>query len=173
MADKPIIVAWWGAILSTIVFVWDIYKWRRSGPKLRLRVQTGMEMLNASEHEGKTLLVIEVVNYGERPTTITNAVFVSYSSLWSRLRKRHSKVFLLPIPSTEQPLPFELKPGTIWRGIGVQQQGLEDAARNGYLYCLVAHSHRGAPLRQRVKLTPPQRKALGSKSGCSAGSLPP
>jgi len=31
------IVAWWGAILSTIVFLWDIYKHRTAGPRLRFR----------------------------------------------------------------------------------------------------------------------------------------
>jgi hypothetical protein len=165
-------VAWWGAVLSTVVFLWDIYKWRTAGPKPRLRVQTGMEMLNAPEHEGKTLLVIEVVNYGERPTTITNAVLVSYTSVLSRLRKRHDKVFVIPIPSREQPLPFELKPGSIWRGMGVQEQGLEDAAKNGYLYCLVAHSHRGAPLKQRVKFARAQRKAPDSKTVPTNRTLP-
>jgi hypothetical protein len=171
MADKRFIVAWWGAILSTIVFLWDIYKWRTAGPKLRLRVQTGMEIRNAPEHEGKTLLVIEVVNYGERPTTITNAILVSYSSALSRLRKRHDEVFVIPIPSREQPLPFELKPGSIWRGMGVQEQGLEDAARDGYLYCLVAHSHRGAPLKRRVRFAAAHRKALDSRTALK--TLPP
>ena len=164
MADKTNIVAWWGAILSSIVFLWDIYKWRTAGPKLRLRVQTGMEKLNAPEYEGKTLLIIEVVNYGERPTTITNAVLVSYSSFLSRLRKRHDRVFVIPIPSREQPLPFELKPGSIWRGMGVQDRSLEDAARSGCLYCLVAHSHRSAPVRQRVKFAAAHQRALDSKT---------
>src|ERR1035438_6599831 len=144
MADKANIVAWWGAILSSIVFLWDIYKWRTAGPKLRLRVQTGMEMLNAPEYAGKTLLLMEVVNYGERSTTITSAVLVSYTSFLSRLRKRHDRVFVIPFPNSEQPLPFELKPGSIWRGMGVQDRSLEAAARSGYFYCLVAQIGRAS-----------------------------
>ena len=33
-------LSWWGAVLATIVFLWDIYKWWTVGPKLRVSVQT-------------------------------------------------------------------------------------------------------------------------------------
>jgi len=69
------IVAWWGAILSTGVFAWDIYKYRSAGPKLRFTAQTGMETVNAPFYEGKTLIVANVTNYGDRPTTITTVAF--------------------------------------------------------------------------------------------------
>jgi hypothetical protein len=70
------IVAWWGAILATIVFAWDIIKWRLAGPKLRLSVNSGMQSINISEYEGKTLISATVVNYGDRPTTVTHMAFV-------------------------------------------------------------------------------------------------
>jgi hypothetical protein len=66
------IVAWWGAILSTIVFLWDIYKWQTSGPRIRFSVQTNMRTINVSGYKGKTLVSTNVTNYGERPTTLTN-----------------------------------------------------------------------------------------------------
>jgi hypothetical protein len=36
--------AWWGAILATIVFGWDIVKSFRSGPRLRVRAAPEMQM---------------------------------------------------------------------------------------------------------------------------------
>jgi HJR/Mrr/RecB family endonuclease len=69
---KTEIVAWWGAVLATIVFLWDIYKWRTAGRKLRVSVQSGMKSINMPQFEGKTLIHVNVSNYGDRPTTITN-----------------------------------------------------------------------------------------------------
>jgi hypothetical protein len=63
-------VAWWGAILSTTVFLWDIYKYRHAGPKLWFRVQTGMALVPSDDK--RTFISSEVVNYGDRPTTLTN-----------------------------------------------------------------------------------------------------
>jgi hypothetical protein len=146
------IVAWWGAVLSTTVFLWDIYKWRTAGPKIRMTVQTDMEAINMTEHQGKTLLRIDVINYGDRPTTITNVIFACYSSAWAQIRKNASKVFVIPRPSTAQPLPFELKPGCVWTGIGIQDEKLEQAARSSRLFCFVCHSHRNRPLKQRVAI---------------------
>jgi hypothetical protein len=152
MADKAGIVAWWGAILSSVVFLWDIYKWRTAGPKLRLSAETGMQILNSPRHDGKTLVKIEVANDGERPTTVTSVVFAWYPSLWSRLRGADKKALLLPNPNVEQPLPFELRPGNIWRGFAVQERELEGIARRGRLYCFVSHSHRSGTLRRRVRV---------------------
>jgi len=72
------IVAWWGAILSTIVFLWDMYKHNTAGPKLRFTVQTGMETLNMPRFEGRTVILTNVTNYGDRPTTITNLGYLYY-----------------------------------------------------------------------------------------------
>src|SRR6266436_6542276 len=81
------IAAWWGAILATVVFVWDIIKWRLAGPRLRLTIRSGMKTANVPEYEGKTLLLAQVVNYGDRPTTITHLAFSYYRNAWNRLRK--------------------------------------------------------------------------------------
>jgi len=85
------IVAWWGAILSTIVFLWDIYKHRTAGPKLRFTVQTGMGTIHMPMYDGKTVMIANVTNYGDRPTTISGLSYVYYENR-SLLRKRsHDK----------------------------------------------------------------------------------
>src|SRR6266850_3902506 len=102
MTEKAGIVAWWGAVLSTIVLLWDIYKWRTAGPKLRVVAQSGLEGINMPELDGKILFSIDVTNYGDRPTTITSVCLMHYSSLLSRVRKRADRTFLLPIPNRGQ-----------------------------------------------------------------------
>jgi hypothetical protein len=72
------IVAWWGAILSTIVFLWDIYKYRRAGPKLRVGVRAGMLMVPSTDK--RTFILTEVVNVGDRPTTLANLCLAYFES---------------------------------------------------------------------------------------------
>jgi hypothetical protein len=40
------VAAWWGAVLATVVFAWDVYKWAKSGPRVVMTVQTHMKMIN-------------------------------------------------------------------------------------------------------------------------------
>jgi hypothetical protein len=57
------------------------------------------------------------------------------------------------MPSTAQPLPFELKPGAEWTGIALQNAQVEEWAIEGELYIVPYHSHSEKPLRKRVSLS--------------------
>ena len=145
------IVAWWGAILSTIVFAWDIVKWRLSGPRLRFTVSGNMKTINIPEYEGKTLISAEVINYGDQPTTVTNMGFVYYGSRWNLFRNRPTTAFFIANPSLSQRIPFELKQGNPpWIGFAEQTDDVGKMAREGYLICHVYHTHSRRPLRRRV-----------------------
>jgi hypothetical protein len=144
------VVAWWGAILSTIVFMWDIYKHRTAGPKLRFTAQTGMESVNAPRYEGKTLILANVTNYGDRPTTITNLGYLYFKGKRFLRKKAPDKAAIVPNPSTAQPLPFELKPGAVWMGIAIQDPQIEEWATTGILDMMLYHSHNQKPLRRRI-----------------------
>src|SRR5438045_1208122 len=114
MATATIYVAWWGAILATVVFLWDIYKWRTAGPKLRFFVQTGMMMTNEPIFKGKRLIDIRVSNFGDRPTTLTNVSGMHYLSRWARFRNKAEHAFVITQFGTGTPPPIELKQGAIW-----------------------------------------------------------
>jgi hypothetical protein len=156
------VVAWWGAILSTTIFLWDIYKWRTSGPKLRVSVQAGMQSINMPEFEGKTLILTNVSNYGDRPTTITNLAFLYYKNIWSLIRDRNDKGFIVATPSTVQRIPYELKQGTMWTGISIQDEEIENMARNGYLICALYHSHNEKPIKRRLVLTKQPNQSINA-----------
>lgn len=155
---KTEIVAWWGAILATIVFIWDIYKWKMAGAKLRVTVQSNMESINIPQYDGKTLIAVNVVNYGDRPTTITNLGFLWFENLWNRIRRRPDKAFIIPNPSQAQVLPFELKQGNLWSGIAVQDVAVEAMARDGLLYCVLYHTHTEKPVYRRLRI--PKKKSV-------------
>jgi hypothetical protein len=148
--DPTKVVAWWGAILSTTVFLWDIYKHKTAGPRLRFTVQTGMQALNMPMYEGRMLIRANVTNYGDRPTTITNLGYLYYEKRRFVRKRVPDKAAIVPNPSIAQPLPFELRPGALWTGIAIQDREIENWAIGGILDMVIYHSHTSKPMRRRV-----------------------
>jgi len=78
------LIAWWGALTGTSVLIWDVLKWVKSGPKLKIRIQPHTVYMDSEVckvektedgGEAKTLKTyhhIEIVNVGDAPTTILN-----------------------------------------------------------------------------------------------------
>ena len=145
-------LAWWGAVVSTIVLAWDIYKWKTAGAKLKITASTNMESYNIPEYEGKKLITANVSNLGDRPTTITIIALVFYKSKFHKLLKKSNKVFILPIPSTAQPLPFVIQPGEIWTGVGEQSADVKEMALEGLLEWQVFHSQSKKPASIAIKI---------------------
>ena len=157
--DSTKLFAWWGAGLSSVTFLWDIFKYFRLGPKLRFKVVPGMVLMPSDGQ--KTFIQTEITNCGDRPTTLTNITLSYFEKQWSwaRLRNRPSRAAVLINPSipdsnVSQPLPCELKPGGVWRGLTAQEPQLEIWARNGVLYFDLYHSHDVKPIRRRLTLRP-------------------
>ncbi|TCT43652.1 hypothetical protein EDB29_101459 [Vibrio crassostreae] len=79
--DTSNIVAWWGAVVATLVLGWDVLKWLKSGAKIKtrlvLRVQySDSEPIRQAQTENglvsiyETYTHIEVINVGSVPTTV-------------------------------------------------------------------------------------------------------
>jgi hypothetical protein len=138
------VIALYGAALSTFNFF-------RAGPKLRFEVRSDMVLIPSNDEA--TYISTEVTNHGDRPTTLTNIVirYFEHPWSWARLRNRATKCAVLNNPNPNQPFPFELKPGTIWRGLTLQEPKLVDWGNKGVLYFELSHSHSTKPTRVRVR----------------------
>jgi hypothetical protein len=137
------IAAWWGATIASLVFLWDIYKWRQSGARIRLTIAPNMEQMGVIPNwvdPNQTLVTVEAVNVGSKKTTITHMFACYFPNLWARLRHKSTRTLLVGLPAGIQPLPHELDPGARWIGAMVQNQELEDLSRSGYLYVGIHHS---------------------------------
>ncbi|MGC2520201.1 MAG: hypothetical protein WA373_13980 [Burkholderiales bacterium] len=137
------IAAWWGATIATLVFLWDIYKWRQAGARIRLTVSPNMEHMGVIPNwvdPNQTLVAVEAVNVGNKKTTITHMFACYFPSRWARLRRKSTRTLLVGLPSGNQPLPHELDPGARWIGAMVQNQELEELSRSGYLCVGIHHS---------------------------------
>ncbi len=147
------IAAWWGAIVATLVFLWDIYKWKTRGPRLSMRLSPHMVVIGDPRREGKTWVTVTVTNTGDQPTTIKSLALEYYTSVWKRIRIRAEKAFVVASPNDHYPLPRVLNPGDEWMGFMPQDRGdidLEAMSRNGYLVVLLSQSHTDKALRKRL-----------------------
>ena len=143
-------VAIYGAVVSTIVLLWDGVKWYADHQaKLDVYLSTGMRSYNIPNLEGKDLMVLRATNMSNRATTITHMTMQLYPSWWAYLRRKPSKSWIVVDHLPNQPLPYVLEPGKIWTGTGVQTEDISEMAK-GRLYVELIHALAKRPIRCRV-----------------------
>ena len=142
------VAAWVGAITGPSALMWDLYKWKTSGPRLSLTVSTDMMML--PRVDDATYVSASVRNTGRASTTITGLGFAVYEGWLARARLAPSAQFVIPSPVSGQRLPFKLDVGAEWNGMAIQDSELEKLMITGKLWCRVYHSWSNRPVQVRV-----------------------
>jgi hypothetical protein len=152
--------AWWGALTATLVLVWDIYKWKITGPIVNVSVSPNMKFHGDVPNplRDETFVVVEVTNTGDRATTLTLLTAVHYRSVFRRFRRKSDGMLIIQDPPLTGPLLHVLKPGQRWLGSIVQKEDIEQMSRDGYLYCGVHHSSGKKSVLQRVVLLEPSSR---------------
>lgn len=151
------IAAWWGATIASAVLLWDIYKWKKQGPRLVMRISPNMQVWGDPSREGKTWVSVTVSNVGDRPTTIKGVGMEYYTGWLTRLRNRAKTAAVFPNPSDGFPLPRILNPGDEWCGLIPQQRidknmDMEAMSQSGHLMIWLSRSDRQRSLRQRLTI---------------------
>lgn len=135
------VAAWWGAIVASIVLLWDVFKWRASQVNLRISAQPNMQTVTRlGKLDDDLNIFVEAVNNGDKTTTITHLVVKHYRNTFDRIRRKTSMRGLIALPGGNQPLPFELGPGKRWVGLIDQKDVEAKAGTDGYFYCGVIHT---------------------------------
>jgi len=135
MRSVTAFLAWWGAVISTAVLVWDVYKWQKTS-RPRLVVNTNGDFQDLDSNNPQKYVSLTVTNIGDKPTTLNLVTFKYYATKPKRWRKQNpdkSGVFLDMVRATA-PLPHKLDVGTEWSGLVFQTEELEKLARSGYFY---------------------------------------
>lgn len=156
-------IAIYGAVVATLVLVWDVAKWTRQGPRIRWSVTPNMRVIgDPTRSENELFVSIVATNIGDRATTISNLGGEWYRTWRARLRRRSYQGFVVNSPSVAHPLPHLLQPGAVWQGL-VSQEGIADRPGRGALFMNLYVSHRERPISRRLRL-PPQAHVQGTKS---------
>lgn len=125
MTENIDYVAWWGAILSSVVFVWNIVKWKLSAPKLDVCISPNeyrwkgcVELMPGEERKPpgevqkmKPFIIVEVRNVGRSAATLLDIRFAQCDSPKGRKKSMISESEHDPFSS---PLPVVLEAGHVW-----------------------------------------------------------
>ena len=164
LANKIDPIAIYAALVSTSVFVWNIYVWWNSGPSLNVTASMNMLIIGGtSEEEGKLFLVVRATNVGSKKTTITNVLISSYDNIWQRVRNRPSFTAVFNNVGGAYPIPYVLDVGHNFSS-KADQAGLVEKIRDAYFYAGVAHSFAKKPVMVRVKYSDPKENQKSEKS---------
>jgi hypothetical protein len=140
LADKVDPIAIYAALVATLVFAWNIYVWRNSGPRLTVSATMNMLIIGGiAEEESKTFLIVRATNIGSKKTTITNVIVLSYANCWQRFRNRPSFTAVFNNVGGSYPIPYVLDVGHNFSSMA-DQAGLVEKIRDAYFYAGVAHS---------------------------------
>jgi hypothetical protein len=143
-------IAVYAAVISTIVFGWDVLKWAMSGPQLKIVCRPDVVLVGGGVRDTGRKLSATVVNRGDAATTLTNLHLCLYQSrLHPWLPWKKPDYFFVKAPSAVQPLPYNLEPGRQWQGIVNQNEDLEKMMRDGALFAEVQYVHSDKGLRSR------------------------
>jgi len=143
-------LAWWGAVLATLVFLWDIYKWRTAGPRIRMTVQANMRILGDPELEGKPLILVSATNIGDRPTTLESLTFTWYANWWQRIKSKSTNHWYIKNPGLCHSFPCKLELGERWDGRANWTEEYADLAKSGHLMCHLHYASSKWPVAKRV-----------------------
>jgi hypothetical protein len=162
-------IAIYAAVLSTIVFVWNVFVWWRTGPRLKVSASSNMKMFGPGVSDDSTYIVTNVSNVGTQQTTITHVVGFVYRNRWARFRNKRSETFVVNHTMPAYPLPYVLPAGQTFMSMALQDEAVEKRSRDGLLYVGIIHSFRARPVLARVH---PIKSLRPTKDHAPAGGRP-
>jgi hypothetical protein len=141
--------AWWGAIIASLMLIWNIITSLRTGARIYLKVIPNMSIYPTTEEtENKKFISITAVNKGNSPTKITHFCGYYYKNIWNFLMRKRQYFIIKALEFYGNPIPFKLSPGEEWSNIVDQKELDKIPAR--YLFIGIMHNQQKSPITKRV-----------------------
>lgn len=145
------LAAWVGAVTGVCAVLWDFYKWKTSGPILRVSAYPDMLLKDDRRSPDNRYVEFKVCNTGTANAMITSCGFFFYDSWFARIRLKPARAMLDTDPNPNQPLPHKLDVGEEWIGIALQDDELNGLIKTGKLWCYVIHSWSKKPIQVNIR----------------------
>src|SRR5690348_11158114 len=109
--------AWYGAVVATVVFGWEIWKWTREGARLRVTATPNMiTVAGDGSPPSEKMILVRAVNVGDSPTVVTHLAGYIYATKKDLRKNKTSHRFVIPNNMAGPNLPARLEPGSYWSG---------------------------------------------------------
>lgn len=154
MAAGTSAVAVLGAMTGVVSLGWQIFKYLKEGPVLRLSVTESSYAVWQHADRAGPVYVMSVASKGALATTLTGVFLVHYRQpAWvSRLhRRRPFDISAFPRPQELQ-LPYKLNTGDQWTGLIPKSYFDLPGYPTRYVYLAIYHTYRRRPALVRVRL---------------------
>jgi hypothetical protein len=137
------VVAIYAAILSTLIAVWEFFKWRGRNA---VEVRCNPNMLFVPSSDDKKYIIANVTNKGNHQTTITHFVGYYWKNRFDKFFNKNREAFIVSCPD----LPKVVHPGEQWMGQAHQTEELEKKAKEGFFYMGIIHSMGNKDILKRI-----------------------
>jgi hypothetical protein len=137
-------VATYAAVLSSAIALWEFWKWRNRNA---IRLTCTPNMIEMPRRNKEAYIVANVVNLGDRPTTITHLCGYYWKTHWDYLLRRNRLSFIVNSPN----VPKVVQPGEQWMGQIIQDKEMDQRLTSGVLKIGVFHSLSKKEIMRRVR----------------------
>ena len=135
-------IAGYAALVSTLVVVWEVYKYYRS-EKVRLTGYTASNILtfNSPSTHGKSYIRLAIQNRGSAPTVVNGVYLAAYKNWWDCWKDKpcHS-AYVNHSTTFGPPLPKRLEKGDEFTSAVIQEANLVEWSNQCRLYLGVSHT---------------------------------
>ena len=153
-------VKWWGAILATLAFGWNVWNSLSNAPQLKVklrpdttypdaRVVSTKMTENGESRELASYCHIEITNVGKLPATVTN-IEATHSANGNGRLFSTSQRFL---SHSKDNIPLFIAPGQLW-SCRLEMEDLYKMAEFGRPEIHITVSYRDKPIVVKPKATP-------------------
>ncbi|PHZ83481.1 hypothetical protein [Paremcibacter congregatus] len=150
------LAAWYAASLSTFVLLFELYKWFKSGPKLRVTVTPNVKGMGGYYDPAGLHTQFDIVNIGDQLTTITSITLYQYKNIVQRMLSRSVSKYVIELNRSasgylSDAVPYDLKVGETWRSFSYQAKHMQELSKNDIYIYEIQDSWRKKPYRRKVK----------------------
>lgn len=159
--DELDFVKWWGAVLATIAFGWNVYNSLQNSPKLKIRLRPytsypdGRVVSTEKTEFGEVTTHaaychIEITNVGRLPATITN-IHATHSRRKNGVQRFSSSERFLS--HSKESIPLFISPGQHW-SCRLEMEDIHKLSELGKPEIHVEVSYKDTPIVVRPKYEP-------------------
>lgn len=134
--------AWYGAVVATVVLVWDYVKWKKSGPLIKAEARAGWRTSGFDANDGEDVTFLKATNTGDRATTLTSWGLYWYLAGVELYDKSKRKAFIIKggVGGTGV-VPTKLEPGDVWSGASKETADFKQLLATGKCFMALGFSH--------------------------------
>lgn len=140
--------AWYGAAIATVVLVWDVVKWVRSGPRIIVQAMAGSASYQIDQIIGKDITLVRIANNGDSATTLSTWRFLYRPKGF--LQEKQAVAMDDTIVGHNQ-TPKMIAPGEVWQGVAREPPNFAHLIQSGRVFVALNFSHRSTEVHVRMR----------------------